>query len=835
MELRLDVPEQPPDSASPGGGDLKPEHIADVLNHLHTGVWIANADCVGVYANPAMAHLLGVPHSELTGRTLTSVMPRLPEFFAPEPPALDLQATTNADAVVRDVTDVHVRRPDGDMVWWHVRRVRRQGADGSTVATILLIRDTTAVVFEREAREFAERKFQQFTLDAPTGLAVLAPDGVILELNPALSQITGREAAELLGRSIWDLTHPADLDVSRSAFAEVVSGNLDSAAVEMRFLDSAGDPAWASFHVGSMRAPDGTAVALIAQVIDISVQKSVEQELARSEQAYRLIADNAGDIVMRVEAGRWVWLSPSLQTVLGLAESDVLGERSTELVHPDDVETFTRAVDAVDAEDRALTRVRLRSAAHGWLWTECLCSPVHDDNGQTQGALVIARDISAQVRAEQSAAAAQADLAYSASYDLLTGLRNRHAVLTALSDSLAECEPDRFVAVLVIDVDNFKIINDGISHAAGDQLLMGVSRRIALKVRPSDVVGRLGGDEFAAVLTGLRKPTESTIVAQRIRDAVAESSISALDRQLTTSVSIGIGVSGRGGDASELLSEADSALYMAKAGGKNRWELSDGAMRAAAARRLDMGARIREGLAAGQFHAWFQPVVDLTASTVAGYEALARWVTPQGVIPAAEFIGTADELGLTRELGWAVISAAIHTLPNLPEGRTMSVNMSPSELSQAGIGDRIIALLREADADPARLIIEVTEQELMHLSSAGVRDVNRLRELGVGLHVDDFGTGFASFATLRDYPVTGVKLDRTFTQRLSGPGGEWTQRLVAGISDLAQRLGLLRIAEGVEDQAQVVALRDLGWGLGQGYLFGRAEPWPPSEDIQQIP
>ena len=830
--MRLDSPDQPPGGSASGVDDPgdRSDAPADVLEHLGVGVWIADSACVGTYANPAMAHVLGVPRSELTGHTLTSLVPRLPAFFDPEQPAVERPDGTHPESVVRDVTDVQVRRPDGDMVWWHVRRVRRYAADGTIIGTILLITDTTPMVFERQAREFAERKFQQFTLDAPTGLAVLTTDGVILELNPALSDITGYPPGDLLSYSIWEVTHPEDRELISAELAEVVAGTTASCALEVRFVRPDGALAWVSLHVGAMRNPDGHVPALIAQVVDIGVQKAVEQELARSEQSYRLIADNAGDIVMRVENGCWVWLSPSLTTVLGLPEADVLGSAVLELVHPDDADVFTHAVNFVTDDARTLTRVRLRSAQDGWVWTECLCTPVHDDNGQELGALIIARDISAQVRAEQKAADAQADLAYSATYDLLTGLRNRRAVLAALSESLAECDPDRYVAVLMIDVDNFKIINDGISHAAGDQVLMGVSRRIALKLRPSDVVGRLGGDEFAAVLTGLRKPAESTIVAKRIRDAVAESSISAQDRQLTTSVSIGIGVSGRGGDASELLSEADSALYSAKARGKNRWELSDGALRAAATKRLDLGAKIRAGLAAGQFHAWFQPVVDLATEAVVGYEALARWVTEQGVIPAAEFIGTADELGLTRELGWAVASAAINTLPSLPDSRTLAVNMSPSELSQPGIGDRIITLLTESGADPARLIIEVTEQELMHLSSAGVRDVNRLRELGVGLHVDDFGTGFASFATLRDYPVTGVKLDKTFTQRMVGPQGEWTQRLVGGISDLAQRLGLQQIAEGVEEPEQAVTLQKLGWGFGQGYLFGRAEPWQPEPE-----
>ena len=817
---------------SDGGGSVGQP---DVLEHLTTGVWIADNDCVGTYANPALARILGLPRSELMGRTLTEIVPRLPQFFGPEPAPNDGSGGVHQDLHVRDITEVQVRRPDGDMAWWQVRRVRRYAPDGAIVGTILLITDITAMVFEREAREFAERKFQQFTSDAPTGLAVLTTDGVILELNPALSEITGYPPAELLACSIWEFTHPDDREVSVAEAAAVVNGGQSSCAVELRFVRKDGDLAWVSVHVGAMRNPDGHVAALIAQVVDIGVQKAVELELARSEQSYRLIADNAGDIVMRVADGRWAWLSPSLTTVLGLAEAEVIGCPASDLVHPEDLEAFQRAVAFVSQDARTLTRLRLRSAKVDWVWTECLCTPLPDDDAEARGALIIARDISAQVQAEESAADARADLAYSANFDLLTGLRNRQAVLTALSDSLSDCDPERYVAVLVIDVDNFKIINDGISHAAGDHVLMGVSRRIALKVRPSDVVGRLGGDEFAAVLSGLREPQEATIVARRIRDAVAESSLSALDRQLTTSVSIGIGVAGRGGDAAALLSEADSALYHAKAQGKNRWVLSDGALRAAAANRLNLGARIRAGLADSQFHAWYQPVVDLAAGEVVGYEALARWVTPKGVIPAAEFIGTADELGLTRELGWSVVSAAIATLPDLPAGRTLAINLSPSELSQPGIGDRIIALLDDSGADPTRLIIEVTEQELMHLRSASVRDVNRLRELGVGLHVDDFGTGYASLATLRDYPVTGVKLDRTFTQRMTGPHSDWTRRLVGGISDMAKRLGLQRIAEGVEEPEQAVTLQQLGWHYGQGYLYGRAAPWPPADTVHVIP
>jgi diguanylate cyclase (GGDEF)-like protein len=380
-------------------------------------------------------------------------------------------------------------------------------------------------------------------------------------------------------------------------------------------------------------------------------------------------------------------------------------------------------------------------------------------------------------------------------------------------------------AVIYIDVDNFKQINDGLSHQAGDRVLAEVGRRLRGALRPSDMVGRLGGDEFVAVLDDLDRVEDVVPVAEALRQAIAEAVVIDGVRLLPT-VSIGI-AAGRGRvDAMALLREADDALRQAKSHGRNRCEVYTPGMSQSALNRLGIESQLRDALQERRVEAHFQPVVDLTTGRLAGYEALARIrQVSGGVAPNAEFIGVAEQSGLIVPLGREVVVQAIEAASMIGADLRMAVNASGQQLNDPAFADDVIGALYQHQVDARRLIIEVTETTILHLAHWAHTAITRLTALGVGLHVDDFGTGYSSVTHLHDMPVTGMKLDRSFTRELTSRSSA-SYRLAEGLAALANSLRLTTIAEGVETPLQRELLQEAGWQCGQGWLFGRAEPTP---------
>ncbi|MGY1459109.1 MULTISPECIES: EAL domain-containing protein [unclassified Luteimonas] len=432
--------------------------------------------------------------------------------------------------------------------------------------------------------------------------------------------------------------------------------------------------------------------------------------------------------------------------------------------------------------------------------------------------------VSERMRAEQR-------LIDQARHDHLTGLPNRIHLLDRLDAAIAETrarERGPF-AVLFLDLDRFKLVNDSVGHAAGDEMLVESGRRIARMLREGDVVARLGGDEFAVLLGDAGDEATAQAVSARILAELGKPMWIA-GRELFPSASVGIAMwQPRYHHGEDLLRDADAAMYRAKASGRDRSELFDEEMRAEATRLLDLEADLRRAILADDFEPWFQPIVDLASGKVVGHEALLRWNHEvRGPLPPGEFIGVGEDSGLIEQVDWLVYRRAFDWMARHREGY-VSINVSPRHFRSDNFVERLLQMLGDAGAEPARLRIEITEVALLDDAPRTLRMLKTLRSRGIYALLDDFGTGFSALSYLHRFPIHALKIDQSFVAGLDDELHTESLALVRAILALAGTLGIDSIGEGVETEAQATILRQLGCTMGQGFLFGQPMPAPAAE------
>jgi diguanylate cyclase (GGDEF)-like protein len=430
--------------------------------------------------------------------------------------------------------------------------------------------------------------------------------------------------------------------------------------------------------------------------------------------------------------------------------------------------------------------------------------------------------IGERLRAEQQ-------LTYQALHDVLTGLPNRGQLLERLSAAIARAQaepvagqPTRLFAVLFLDLDRFKLVNDSVGHSAGDQLLIEAGRRILATVRGGDTVARLGGDEFAILITDIEGLHVAEDLARRVLVALGEPCWVA-GREVFPSASVGIAMwHPRYRNGAELLRDADAAMYRAKASGRNSCAVFDEAMREEAMRILDLEADLRRSINSNEgFVAFYQPIVRLSDRRIIGYEALLRWRHERrGLLTPGEFIGLGEDSGLIEEVDWLMYAQVVQRLAKGGQGY-ISVNVSPRHFLSPDFADRLLRLIESAGADPHRLRIEITEGALLDDVPRALRMLRTLRSHGVLAQLDDFGTGFSALSYLHRFPLECLKIDQSFVAGLVGDTRPESVAVVRAIQALSGSLGIHTIGEGIESESQRVILRELGCQHGQGYLFGR--------------
>ncbi len=435
------------------------------------------------------------------------------------------------------------------------------------------------------------------------------------------------------------------------------------------------------------------------------------------------------------------------------------------------------------------------------------------------------RDANRELRAligERSRA--EQRLIHQARHDQLTGLPNREHLLEKLDATIAGVRAGDSApfAVLFFDLDRFKLVNDSVGHAAGDDLLVEAGRRVRRALAAGDTVARLGGDEFAVLLQDVPDPAIAQRVASRLLAELGKPMWIA-GRELFPSASIGIAYwEARYRHGEDMLRDADAAMYRAKARGRDRSELFDEAMRAEAMRLLDLEADLRRAILADDFEPFFQPVVRLEDGETVGHEALLRWHHEQrGLLVPSDFIGVGEDSGLIAQVDWLMYAHVVRWLGRQPGEGYVSINVSPRHFISDDFAERLLRLIDDAGADPARLRIEITEGALLDDAPRALRTLNALRERGVGAMLDDFGTGYSALSYLHRFPIQSLKIDQSFVAGLSGASHAESLALVRAILALAGTLGIETVGEGIETSAQRDLLLQLGCGFGQGYYYGR--------------
>jgi diguanylate cyclase (GGDEF)-like protein/PAS domain S-box-containing protein len=557
-------------------------------------------------------------------------------------------------------------------------------------------------------------------------------------------------------------------------------------------------------------------------------------DLRRSEERYAVAVRATND-------GIWDWdlkaasmhFSERWKTLLGYP--DFTSNRPDawfELVHADDVERLRREIDhhLTGASPYFENEHRIRHGNGSWRWVLSRGLTTRDANGTPVRITGSLSDITERRNAEER-------LIHHALHDSLTGLPNRALFMDRLVQCLSHLErtPGNGCAVLYIDIDRFKLVNDSLSHVAGDKLLVELARRVGRVLRPGDTIARLGGDEFTILLDGINALSQARDIAFRASGAIAEP-INFDGRQLTVRASIGIAHSFDGGvHPEELIRNADIAMYDAKAQGGGRSEIFDTSMHQRVLDRVSLETRLRQAIEQERLRTFFQPIVDLRTGSLHGLEALARWPEGEAEVSPSEFIPVAEEAGLVGSLGALVLRRACRTLGTWREQGvvgpevTVSVNVSIRQITDAGLVAQVRTALSEAGLPAANLVLEITESTLIENPQLVRTVLRQLMHLGVAVQLDDFGTGYSSLTVLHDFPGDTLKIDRTFVDTMTDR--PQSAAIIRSIVGLAHNLGLRVVAEGIEQADQLRALIELGCEYGQGYHFARPLP---TEEIEAL-
>ncbi len=569
----------------------------------------------------------------------------------------------------------------------------------------------------------------------------------------------------------------------------------------------------------------------------VEAQRAVLEE---SEARFRSLVQNSGDVICIIdERCRALYASPAVAEVFGLNAEEVRGDYLLDLVHPDERTTVQDALAGVAGSPRGMSvklecRVRHRSGAFKDL--EVAATNLLDDPN-VSGIVLNARDISQRKLAERDNEALQEQLAHQAFHDPLTGLANRALLRERLQHALARVARSREpLAVMFIDLDEFKAVNDSMGHDAGDELLKAVAARLRESVRPADTIARLGGDEFAILLEGMLSASEGPRVAERIiRTFTTPFELDG--HPVSIGASIGLALKDGKEGTEELLGNADVAMYAAKARGRGCYEVYRPELRLARTARIRQELDLQTAVARGEFVVQYQPIVDMATGRLSGAEALLRWSHPvKGLVPPSDFVELAEETGLIVPLGRWILQracrdgAAWKAAHPAAADMKVSVNLSVRQFQEPDLVQQVAEALAVAGFPAPSLVLEITESVFLNDSAATIETLRGLKELGVLVAIDDFGTGYSSLSYLRRFPIDILKIDRSFIDGIDR--GVEDAALARAIVQIGENLNLRIVAEGIETPEQLNEVRRLGCHEGQGFYLG--VPVEPAEMGAQV-
>jgi len=658
---------------------------------------------------------------------------------------------------------------------------------------------------------------------AVIGMALVAPDGRWLKVNRALCGIVGYSEPEMLGLTYHAMTHPDDLAIISAHAARLLAGEIATYEVEKRYIHKRGHNVHVFLSMSLVRDGNGAPLYFIWQVQDISVGKSTEEALFGEQERARVTLNSIGDAVLTTDiAGNINYLNVVAERMTGWCREEAEGRPLDEVFHILDGDSRLPARNPAKmalAEnktvDMAAGVVLVQRNGHE-VGIEDSAAPIHDRDGKVTGAVLVFHDVT---RARELAE----KMAHLAHYDALTDLPNRVLLNERFVQATALARRHgRKAAILFLDVDRFKHINDSLGHGMGDKLLLSVATRLLACVRVSDTVSRQGGDEFLVLLPDIEHPQDAAHFAKKILTALAlPHRIDAQDLHVTMSIGIGV-YPDDGRDLDTVIKSSDTAMYNAKENGRNNYQFFTQDMNTRVVERLCTEASLRGALERGEFSLHYQPKINLKTGALTGTEALIRWLHPiRGTIPPEQFISIAEDCGLITPIGnWVLreacrqakawVDAGVEAMP-------VAVNISAVQFRHKGFLEDVRDILTETGLEPGCLELELTESVLMPDAKSTGSTLRALKTLGVQLSVDDFGTGYSSLSYLTQFPIDTLKIDQSFVHKmlLNANDASVISAVISMGRDLNQRV----IAEGVETEEQLRFLQARQCNEGQGFYF----------------
>jgi diguanylate cyclase (GGDEF)-like protein/PAS domain S-box-containing protein len=800
------------------------KHFDVLAQELPIGVYELDVEARFVFVNERWSELTGVDPERAVGERWGSVV-------HPE----DLDRVSNewfrSQAEDRPFSlEFRYVRADGSVVWIWCRAVELRDEGGEITGYVGTCSDTVVSPTMDRALEEAEERFANAFEEAPIGMALVGVDGAFLRVNRALSELVGYESDELLDLTFQNITHPDDLEADLQLVREVLEGKRRTYRMEKRYVRADGAECWVLLSVSLVRDDAGEPLYFVSQIEDITERRRAEDALLEAEDRFRS-AFEAAPIGMAMNSvdGSFLRVNRAMCEITGYSREQLEATTYRSITHPDDLARNERGYQEIIAGQASHYRTEKRyihSDGHV-VPVDLSATVVRDGEGEPVHVLTQVQDITERKRFE-------GQLQYLADHDSLTGLFNRRRFEDELTRELASAERyDSKVAVLAIDLDDFKYINDSLGHSIGDELITRVGHAVRARLRRTDVLARLGGDEFAVILPRIDHDGAME-VAEGLLEAVGEVDLVGLGGRGGGSVSASIGIAmfhaASKLTSEELLVEADIAMYDAKEAGRARAVLYDASedREERMLSRMTWADRIRDALVDDAFVLYAQPVMSLGADPVPRSELLLRMMGEGGdVIPPASFLYIAERFDLIQEIDRWVVSHAIEILSEeQAAGRevVLCVNLSAKSVVDPALPAHIAGELRAHGADGRGLCFEVTE-------TAAVVNIDRARhfaslvaEMGCEFALDDFGAGFASFYYLKHLAFDLLKIDGEFVTDLAT--SRTNQLVVKAVVDIARGLGKRTIAEFVEDAETLELLRGMGVDYAQGFYVAKPAPLP---------
>jgi len=672
-----------------------------------------------------------------------------------------------------------------------------------------IIRDITDRKKAGETLKESEERYRDLFENANDTIYVHDLQGNFISVNQTGERVFGYSREEAATLNMTQIVAPEYLEIAQKHIAAKIAGK-PSSSYEIECIRK--DGRRVAFEINSRVIwENGKPAAIQGIARDITDRKLAEEERDR-------LYNVSNDLLATISFdGTLLQINPAWTKTLGYATKEMVGKSILDFTHPDDKKLNLNSIEKLKTGESISVETRLICKDESYRWISWNSTPMVTE----EILYAVGRNITERKHAEEI-------LEFNALYDKLTNLPNRSLFMNHLEESIKRynLDKDKQFAVLFLDLDRFKIINDGLGHLIGDKLLVAIAERIKSSLRPGDIVARLGGDEFTLLIHNVKHVEDATNVAERIQRELAKP-FRLENYEVFSSASIGIIISDETTRKPEdFLRDADSAMYRAKELGKSRYEIFDDEMHVRNMNLLQIETDLRKAIERDEFQVFYQPIVCLKTGQIKELEALIRWEHPEfGLVAPQEFINVAEETGLIIQIGEWILQESCRQTKFWQEkfshlrDLSISVNLSAKQLMHPSLTSQVKNCLAKTNLDPKFLKLEVTESMVMENAETALQVLGEIRDLGVAFSTDDFGTGYSSLSYLHQFPFSRLKIDRSFIGKMDADLK--SKAIVRTILMLGQNLGIEIVAEGVENLSQLYQLRRLGCNLGQGYAFSK--------------